>query len=193
MGVAKSRLKKKAEIAVEFLERMERSGLEPNPMTYNSVLNACVFSKPKNSEECVTLLRTGKTIYAKALEKSSTFHFITFILYLRVLQNFQKDREERTRCATDVFHRCCQEGHLTEAVLNELKLCLSYNDFTSLRLIAIDDQTGRLRNTFTRNVITEYQRKDVSGRNRSKGKRFNGGNKRRQERNSYKGRKDRPG
>ena len=50
----------------------------------------------------------------------------------------------------EIFHRCCQEGHLTRSVMTQLKLCLSTKEFEAIQSTVIDKETNELSYEFTR-------------------------------------------
>jgi len=91
-AIAKSKRLGKAQLAAQFLLRMEEVSLRPGIVSYNNVINACAFSS-KTKDDPETVLQIAMDVLAKA-QKGPGANRITYQGALRVVCCFEKNTGE---------------------------------------------------------------------------------------------------
>jgi hypothetical protein len=133
---AKSKHPDKASMAYKVLHSMIESyqqgdmNMKPTTHSFAAVLNACAFMETYDDKEkqaetiqialsCMNLLQNASDdeqnyVYGQPNE------FIYKNLFQTICRNLL-DTQERSRIASIIFQRCCQDGYVTKSVINILR------------------------------------------------------------------------
>jgi len=119
---ARSNAVDKAEKAMNVFQRMEedfRSGnasARPNAIAFNSVLNACAFSRGDPEVvfriACIIFDEIRTSDYVRPTH-------VTYATFLRVCDRLMPQSEMRNNLVEGVFRRCCREGLCSPLVLKQ--------------------------------------------------------------------------
>jgi len=113
----------KAQKANAILKKMEasrRPGMQPDTISYNSVLLACAnsFGDVQIRKEAFTIAleRFGTVLKHEELQPTS----ITFSLFFKALRKLVTASKARSKLLKQTFRLCCDAGLLNEVVWSQL-------------------------------------------------------------------------
>jgi hypothetical protein len=121
---------------------MRQKGIEPNPFTYNNLLNS--FATSKAHPELIDMV---EKVYRQMLREHLSDQ-VTFGIVLKACSNlFWKDVE----FAPSVFREACDRGQVSSGVLWQLRQAVPAESFREL--VGADQVAwGELPHKWTRNV-----------------------------------------
>jgi len=111
----------KAREAWNVLQRLDSLGLQPNIVTYNSVINACEHTR---SSDDFSVAEEALHIATKVLEEirlASLANHVTYGSFLGVLVNHMPESETRDKLLQLIFQKIVHEGQLSRLVLKGLE------------------------------------------------------------------------
>lgn len=119
----RSRSRQKAKRAREILKRMEKQKVEPNTVTYTSVLNACEHTNgdvDSKAEALRIALETFSIMQKSQHIKPNNITFRTIISTVgRLVEN--QNHTQRNNIISKLFELCCEAGQVDEIVLKNIK------------------------------------------------------------------------
>eukprot|EP00592_Proboscia_alata_P006901 CAMPEP_0194359606 /NCGR_PEP_ID=MMETSP0174-20130528/6873_1 /TAXON_ID=216777 /ORGANISM="Proboscia alata, Strain PI-D3" /LENGTH=1110 /DNA_ID=CAMNT_0039130599 /DNA_START=209 /DNA_END=3538 /DNA_ORIENTATION=+ len=138
-AIAKSNNPKKASKAQELCMRMNELhiagnvNLKPDGVTYNSVLNACQYTKGTDDDK-KNALYIGLKVFdtAKKESKNDSLSYGAMLGVLNNLMTGQKDTKTRLQSTVKVFKTCCAEGKVSDQVVQNLRRRMPNNLFSQL-------------------------------------------------------------
>ncbi|KAL7489538.1 hypothetical protein ACHAW6_015211 [Cyclotella cf. meneghiniana] len=128
---------RRAEQILENLKSLYEStgdpDIKPNVYTANAVMNACAFTKHEadRAEALDMAFRTFEWLDSQKDIKPDAY---TFTIMLSVCANLigKEDANLKFEHARNLFHNCCDSGHVNDHVLWKLKLTVSENEYVQL-------------------------------------------------------------
>uniref|UniRef100_A0A7S4VRB4 Pentacotripeptide-repeat region of PRORP domain-containing protein n=1 Tax=Ditylum brightwellii TaxID=49249 RepID=A0A7S4VRB4_9STRA len=162
-ALSKSREIGKARMAFDTLQRAKQkkiSGVNMNIKIYNSVLNACAYSDKRRGDDPNDILNIASKLMEEIQEQKMASD-ITYSTYLRVLSIFMSPGEKRLRMLEQTFRQCCDDGLLSQGVLDQLRWSVDSNLYKSLMKegSSSGDRRGEIAVNWSRNVKYERQYK----------------------------------
>ena len=186
-AIAKSKRPGKAQLAAQFLLRMEDVSLRPGIVSYNNVINACAFSS-KTEDDPETVLQIAMDVLAKA-QKGPGANRITYQGALRVVCCFEKNAgetvwlvwfgtlflswayphqcvilykitERRFQLTRDIIRQCCEDGCLEHNVLTQARFGVSEERYKKLMAKVTDPNSNRLLDKYTINARRSLREQD---------------------------------
>jgi pentatricopeptide repeat protein len=151
--MARSNSDKKGIESLELLQRMkeeyEKLGdidLAPNLRSYNTVINACAFTKG-NEVASKNALRVMFDAF-KEMKKSENCepNQATYGLLLKGCSNLIADETKRQNLAEQVFRACCKAGHCSDFVVDSFELATSSSFVESVLEVALRRVCTSLKN-----------------------------------------------
>ncbi len=126
----------RAELLLERMIEESDNGntaIRPDTITFNTVINAAARSSIGDHDDRKEAYLIGLNAF-KSLHRSDYCQpsSITYILFLRVLENLMESEETRDYMAGRVFELCQKHNLVNEAVLSQLKKTCSHDVFRSL-------------------------------------------------------------
>lgn len=125
----------KAQKANRLLKKMEQSSrpsMQPDTISYNSVLLACAnsFGDDQIKKEAFTIAmeRFGAILKHEKLKPTS----VTFSLFFKALRKLVPPSEARNRMLKQTFRLCCEAGLLNEVIWSQLQGICSQEHLKSL-------------------------------------------------------------
>ena len=119
----RSRSSQKAKRAWQILKRMERQNVQPNTITYTSVLNACEHTYGDAESKAEALRIALETFSIMQKSQHVTPNNITFRTIIsavgRLVDN--QNLSQRGTIISKLFELCCEAGQVDEIVLKNIK------------------------------------------------------------------------
>lgn len=165
MCFAKSKEKSKAQKTLNILRRMQeqyRSGkvsTQPNVQAYSILINAAAFTSHEDIEEENESLYIAK-LALKELQECGYDkpNSITYGSFLKACGHLNLPKGKLENEAKRAFMDCCEDGHVNEYVVTQLKNAVSHVSFEELvpNLNAVEGKKGwsnkNLPSEWSRNV-----------------------------------------
>lgn len=133
---ARSKERNKAERTCQLLEKMKKESelrgddeLTPNLQTYNGVLNACSFPSRGNSiEEKYAAFRIAvQTLNELRASENCEPNHVSYGTFLRSCGNLMPPSPKRDAVVGNIFRKCCEEGLVSEFVMDSVSHAASEN------------------------------------------------------------------
>ena len=133
---ARSKERNKAERTRQLLETMAKESelrgddeLTPNLQTYNGVLNACSFPSRGNSiEEKYAAFRIAvQTLNELRASEDCEPNHVSYGTFLRSCGNLMPPSPKRDAVVGNIFRRCCEEGLVSQFVMDSVSHAASEN------------------------------------------------------------------
>jgi len=124
--VARSRDEQKAEKSRAILDEMKElrsSGkycFSPDVRSYNSVLNACAYTKGNDSSKNAALRIAVSTFNELRESAELESNHVTYGTFLQVIGNLMPRSERQDKWIETVFKKCGADGHVSVFVLQSL-------------------------------------------------------------------------
>mmetsp|Transcript_33110 Transcript_33110/g.68060 ORF Transcript_33110/g.68060 Transcript_33110/m.68060 type:complete len:192 (-) Transcript_33110:696-1271(-) len=123
----------RAELLLERMIEESNNGnmaIRPDTITFNSVINAAARSSfgdyDVRKEAYMIGLNAFKSLHRSDYCQPSS---ITYVLFLRVLENLMESEESRDYMAGKVFELCRKHNLVNDAVVSQLKKTCSHDTF----------------------------------------------------------------
>lgn len=126
---AKSNHRNKAFVTWDILQSMIESyekgdiNMKPTPYSFAAVLNACAFMELNDATKQGETIRIALSCM-NSLDDNSVYgkpnEFIYKNLFQTICRNVS-DMKERSRIASIIFQRCCQDGYVTKTIIGILR------------------------------------------------------------------------
>jgi len=124
--IARSRNERKAEKCRAILDEMKqyqttgKNCFAPDVRSYNSVLNACAYTKGNASIRNLALRIAVSTFNELRESKELESNHVTYGTFLKVVGNLMPQSETKDKLIETVFKKCRTEGHVSVFVLQSL-------------------------------------------------------------------------
>ena len=144
---ARSKERNKAERTRQLLETMMKESelrgddeLTPNLQTYNGVLNACSFPSRGNSiEEKYAAFRIAvQTLNELRASENCEPNHVSYGTFIRSCGNLMPPSPKRDAVVGNIFRKCCEEGLVSEFVMDSVSYAASEN----LKITLFEDVVG---------------------------------------------------
>ena len=107
----------------------------PNIVCFNTILNACAFSaRAGDNEKKEALSAAVKTFKMMKEREYARPDALSYGNMLKCIANLMPIGDARTSMASRIFSNCCEEGLVGGMVLDEIRRCVSTEEF--LRLLS---------------------------------------------------------
>ena len=100
---------------------MISSGVKPNIICYNTVLNACAYDISSAEQAYETALQVMKRMHSTHHKPNN----ITYMTMIRACQNLIQSKTYRDEEVERIFLESCKRGECCDTVLRSFKYCAS--------------------------------------------------------------------
>jgi len=163
---AKSKKPDKAEKAHSLLQKMADlhntgdSNVTVDIVSYNTVLNACAFTRGGTEDKKKALLIAEDTFRRIQESKDLAPQELTYATMMKAYTNLAGNREDKIDMIRPIFAECAERGLVGNMVLKEIRYSLSEDQqkslFESVTKVG-NTNAGRIPNDWSRNVSRKYQ------------------------------------
>ena len=158
---ARSQRPDKAQRAIQLLDQMKDPSsefghlqIQPDLITYNSVLNACATTTSSGDEKDKSAILMYTMDLLADLEGSTTQVRPDCVSYTTALKACCNRNLSATHLAVSIFERCCNAGQVSSSVLQYFKM----SDFKSYEQMIGKRTLNDLPKHWTRNVRSNRKR-----------------------------------